>query len=259
MRLKPFRIARWAAASGIALSIALMGAGVAHAADVTVSAAASLSNAFKELAPAFEAAHPGTKLQFNFAASDALLAQIAKGAPVDVFASADQETMDKAQQQNLLVDGTRRNFVSNTLVVVTPSEGGVALKGLADLQQPAVKRIAIGRPEGVPAGRYAKGALEKAGLWTAIEPKAVFAQNVRQALDYVSRGETEAGFVYATDALVFKDKVRLLFSVPTPAPISYPIAVTRGGTNVDGGRRFLDFVASAAGQAVLARHGFQKP
>ena len=133
------------------------------------------------------------------------------------------------------------------------------LKGLADLQQPVVKRIAIGKPEGVPAGRYAKGALEKAKLWSALEPKAVFAQNVRQALDYVSRGETEAGFVYATDALVLKDKVKVLFSVPTETPISYPIAVTLGGTNVDGGKQFLDFVASAAGQAVLAKYGFQKP
>ncbi|WP_431101049.1 molybdate ABC transporter substrate-binding protein [Roseateles noduli] len=253
--IRPVQIARRAAV----LSLALMAAGLAHAADVTVSAAASLTNAFKELAPAFEAAHPGTKVQFNFAASDALLAQITKGAPVDVFASADQETMDKAQQQKLLVDGTRRNFVTNALVVVTPAENGVALKTLADLQQPGVKRIAIGKPEGVPAGRYAKGALEKAKLWRTVEPKAVYAQNVRQALDYVSRGETEAGFVYATDALVLKDKVRILFSVPTETPISYPIAITNGGMNAQGGRQFLDFVASAAGQAVLARHGFQKP
>nr|WP_297531807.1 molybdate ABC transporter substrate-binding protein [uncultured Roseateles sp.] len=253
--IRPVQIARRAAV----LTLALMAAGLAQAAEVTVSAAASLTNAFKELAPAFEAAHPGTKVQLNFAASDALLAQIAKGAPVDVFASADQETMDKAQQQKLLVDGTRRNFVSNALVVITPAEHGVALKSLADLQQPIVKRIAIGKPEGVPAGRYAKGALEKARLWTALEPKAVYAQNVRQALDYVSRGETEAGFVYATDAFVLKDKVRILFSVPTGTPIAYPIAVTNGGSNVDGGKQFLDFVASAAGQAVLARYGFQKP
>lgn len=253
--IRPVQIARRAAV----LSLALMAAGLAHAADVTVSAAASLTNAFKELAPAFEAAYPGTKVQFNFAASDALLAQITKGAPVDVFASADQETMDKAQQQKLLVDGTRRNFVTNALVVITPAENGVALKTLADLQQPGVKRIALGKPEGVPAGRYAKGALEKAKLWRTVEPKAVYAQNVRQALDYVSRGETEAGFVYATDAIVLKDKVRILFSVPTETPISYPIATTNGGTNAQGGRQFLDFVASAAGQAVLARHGFQKP
>lgn len=154
-----------------ALALALMATGLAQAAEITVSAAASLTNAFRELAPAFEAAHPGTKLQFNFAASDALLAQIAKGAPVDVFASADQETMDKAQQQKLLVEGTRRNFVSNALVVITPAEGGVALKTLSDLQQSAVKRVAVGRPEGVPAGRYAKAALEQAGCGRPSSPR----------------------------------------------------------------------------------------
>lgn len=253
------RALRTAAIAVAALALGLGLFAPARAADVTVSAAASLTNAFKDLASAFEAAHPGTRLQFNFAASDALLAQIAKGAPVDVFASADQETMDKAQQQKLLLEGTRRNFVSNALVVITPVDGGVTLASLSDLRQPAVRRIAIGRPEGVPAGRYAKAALEKARLWPAIEPKAVFAQNVRQALDYVARGETEAGFVYATDALVLKEKVRTLFTVPTDLPIAYPIAVTTGGANAAGGRQFIDFVASPAGQAVLARHGFLKP
>jgi molybdate transport system substrate-binding protein len=231
----------------------------AQAADLTVSAAASLTNAFKEMAPAFEALNPGTKVQLNFAASDALLAQIAKGAPVDVFASADQETMDKAQAQRLLVASMRRNFVSNTLVVITPSDSAVALKTLADLGKPEVRRVALGRPEGVPAGRYAKAALAAATMWPAVEPKAVYATNVRQTLDYVARGETEAGFVYATDAAVQKDKVKVAFTVPTDTPISYPIAVVAGGPSTDAARRFLDFVMSPAGQAVLAKHGFQRP
>ncbi len=242
-------------------AVAVLGAAslAAAAADLTVSAAASLTNAFKEMAPGFEAQHPGTKLLFNFAASDALLVQIAKGAPVDVFASADQETMDKAEQQKLLQAGSRHNFVANSLVLVTPLEGGLALKTLADLQKPEVKRIALGKPEGVPAGRYAKGALEAAKLWPAVEPKAVYAQNVRQALDYVARGEVEAGFVYATDAAVQKDKVRAAFSVATETPILYPIAAVAGGPSAEGARQFLAYVMSPAGQAVLARHGFQKP
>jgi len=244
----------------IALSLLLCAAGsVAHAADVTVSAAASLTNAFKEIAPAFEAQHPGTKVLLNFAASDALLAQIAKGAPVDVFASADQETMDKAQSQNVLVAGSRRNFANNALVLITPVDGAAHLARLADLQKPEVKRIALGKPEGVPAGRYAKGALEAARLWPAIEPKAVYATNVRQALDYVARGEVEAGFVYATDAAVQKDKVKVALTVPTETPISYPVAVVNGGPNVEAGRKFVDYLLSPAGQAVLAKYGFQKP
>lgn len=233
--------------------------GAALAADVTVSAAASLSNAFKELGPAFEAQNPGTRLLFNFAASDALLAQISKGAPVDVLATADQETMDRAEAQKLLLPGSRFNFVSNELVLVTPAEGGAALSSLADLARPAVKRVALGKPEGVPAGRYAKAALESAKLWAAVEPKAIYAIHVRQALDYVARGEVDAGFVYASDALAQKDKVRVLFTVPTETAIRYPVAAIAGSSKASEARKFIDHLLSPAGQAVLARHGFRKP
>jgi molybdate transport system substrate-binding protein len=231
----------------------------AQAADLTVSAAASLTNAFRELGPAFEAQNPGTKLLFNFAASDALLAQIAKGAPADVFASADQETMDRAETEKLLAPGSRRNFVSNSLVLIAPSDSTLTLKTLADLQKPEVKRITLGNPASVPAGRYAKGVLEAARLWAIVEPKAVFAQNVRQSLDYVTRGEVEAGFVYATDAAIQKDRVKVAFTVPTETPISYPIAAVAGSPNPEGAGKFVAFVLSADGQAVLARQGFLKP
>jgi molybdate transport system substrate-binding protein len=234
-------------------------AATAHAADLTVSAAASLTNAFKELAPAFEARNPGTKLLLNFAASDALLAQIARGAPVDVFASADQETMDRAQAQQLLAAGSRRDFAGNSLVLITPSDSTLALAALADLKQPGFKRIALGQPTGVPAGRYAKGALEAAKLWADVEPKAVYAQNVRQALDYVARGEAEAGFVYGTDAALLKDKVKVALTVPTGTPIRYPVALIAGSPNPAAARAFVDYLLSPAGQAVLARHGFQAP
>lgn len=238
------------------LSVLTLGA---HAADLTVSAAASLTNAFKELAPAFEAQHPGTTLLLNFAASDALLAQMAKGAPVDVFASADQETMDRAQAQQLIVAASRRDFASNALVLVTPSDSALTLLALADLKQPGVKRIALGQPGGVPAGRYAKGALEAAKLWAEVEPKAVYAQNVRQALDYVARGEADAGFVYATDAASQKDRVKVVLTVPTETPIRYPLGIVAGGPNPSGAAAFVDFLSSPAGQAVLSRHGFRKP
>jgi len=243
----------------LALSVLTLSGLAAHAADLTVSAAASLTNAFKELAPQFEAQHPGTKVLLNFAASDALLAQIAKGAPVDVFASADQETMDKAEAQKLLAAGSRRNFVNNALVLIAPVDGTAPVATLADLGKPEVKRVAIGKPEGVPAGRYAKSALEAAKLWGTVEPKAVYATNVRQALDYVARGEAEAGFVYATDAAIQKDKVKVAAVVPTETPISYPVAVIGTGPNAEGGKQFIAFLLSAPGQAVLAKYGFQKP
>ncbi len=242
-----------------AASFALFAAFSAHAADLTVSAAASLTNAFREVAAQFEAQHAGTKVLLNFAASDALLAQISKGAPVDVFASADQETMDRAASQKLLVPDTRQNFAANALVVVTPSDSKLSLASLADLQHAGVARVAIGNPGGVPAGRYAKSVLEAAQLWPAIEAKAVMAQNVRQALDYVARGEADAAFVYATDAASQKDKVKVAFSVPTPTPITYPVAAIADGPNPAAARQFIAYLASPAGQAALARYGFRQP
>ena len=233
--------------------------GAASAADITVSAAASLTNAFKELSQAYEAAHPGDKVLLNFAASDALVAQIAKGAPVDVFASADQEAMDKAAQQQLLAAGSRKNFVSNSLVLIVPSASTLPLRSVADLRLPAVARIAMGNPASVPVGRYAKQALEKAGLWTAVEPRLIFGASVRQSLDYVARGEVDAGFVYATDALVMKDKVKVALPVPTETPVLYPIAAIRAAPNAAGAARFLAYALAPAGQAILARHGFGRP
>lgn len=231
----------------------------AHAADLTVSAAASLTNAFREVAPLFEAAHPGTKLNFNFAASGVLLQQIAKGAPVDVFASADQETMDKAQAQNLIKADRRRDFASNSLVVIVPVASPNVPRAVADLTQPAYARIAIGLPASVPVGRYTKSVLEGANLWGAIEPRMVGATNVRQALDYVQRAEADAGFVYATDAALMPDKVKVALTVPTPKPILYPVAPLPAGPNAVMGEKFVDFLFTPPAQAVLARFGFGKP
>ena len=241
-----------------AIALSLFGV-AASAADLTVSAAASLTNAFKDVGAAFEKAHPETKVQFNYAASGALLQQIAKGAPVDVFASADQETMDQAEQQQLVKGGTRVNFVSNSLVVVVPSDAAAAPKSLNELTSPAIRKVAIGVPASVPVGRYTKAVLEKAQLWPAIEAKMIGAQSVRQALDYVARGEVEAGFVYGTDAAIMPDKVKIAFTVPTDSPVLYPIAPIAASPNTAAAQAFVAYVASPAGQATLARYGFGKP
>jgi molybdate transport system substrate-binding protein len=237
----------------------LLAGAQAEAADLTVSAAASLTNAFKEIGAAFEAAHPDTRVQLNFGASGALLQQIAKGAPVDVFASADQETMNQAEQQQLVKPGARVNFVSNALVVVVPQDATAAPKTLADLDTPAIRKVAIGIPASVPVGRYTKAVLEKAQLWPAIEARMVGAQTVRQALDYVARGEVDAGFVYATDAAILPAKVKVAFVVPTDMPVVYPIAPLAAGTNPVAAQKFVAYVLSPAGQGVLAKHGFGKP
>jgi molybdate transport system substrate-binding protein len=231
----------------------------ASAADLTVCAAASLTNAFRELAPVFEAQNPGTRVRLNFGASGALLQQIAKGAPADVYASADAQTMDQAQARALVRAGERRDFASNTLVVVVPSDAGRRPGSLTDLGGSGYARIAIGLPASVPVGRYTQGALQKAGLWAAIEPKMIGAQNVRQALDYVARGEVDAGFVYATDAARMPGKVQVALTVPTETPILYPIAPVASAPDAAAAQKFVAFVLSASAQAVFAKHGFGRP
>lgn len=231
----------------------------AWAADLTVSAASSLTESFRELGSAYEKAHPGSKVDFNFAASGVLLQQIARGAPVDVFASADETTMDQAQQQDLLAAGTREVFAVNALWVVVPPQAKTAPRTLKDLAGAGVQRIALGNPDSVPVGRYAKGALEKAGLWPAVQGRVIATQNVRQSLDYVARGEVDAGFVYATDAQAMPDRVRRAFEVPVTGRIAYPLAVVKASAQPVEARRFAAFVRSAQGQAILQKHGFGTP
>lgn len=230
---------------------------LASAQQLTVSAAASLTDAFKEIAPRFEAAKPGATLRFNFAASGVLLQQIAQGAPVDVFVSADQETMNRSADQQLIATGTRRDFASNTLVLVAPPDSPV--RRVADLTLPAVKRIAVGKVASVPVGRYTQQALEAAQLWSALSPKLVFADNVRQVLDYVARGEVEAGFVYRTDAEIAKDKLRVVAAVGGHTPITYPAAVVAGSRQAALARDFVAFLGGAEAQGILAKYGFGKP
>ncbi|MDE5833852.1 MAG: molybdate ABC transporter substrate-binding protein [Desulfovibrio sp.] len=228
----------------------------AAAAELTVSAAASLKNAFDEIAGAFEKENPGIKINANYAASNPLLRQIVEGAPVDVFASADQATMNQAAEAKVLRPDTRVDFARNDLVLIVP-KGSKAIKGLEELK--GLERIAIGNPDSVPAGRYAKQALENAGLWNELNSKYVQGTNVRQVLDYIARGEADAGFVYRTDALQQKDKVDIVMVVGGIEPVAYPIAVTETGNNPDAALKFIDFVASPKGQDILAKYGFAKP
>jgi len=246
------------AAGLLAAALALL-SGPGRATEITVSAASSLTNAFREIALLFEAADPGTHVQLNFGASGALLQQIARGAPVDVYASADPATMDQAQAQGWVATPQRRDFATNALVVIVPAGRAAAPRTLGDLALPTYVRIAIGLPASVPVGRYTQGALEAAGLWSAIEPRMIGAHSARQALDYVARAEVDAGFVYATDAALMADKVRVAFTVPTASPIRYPIAVLAGAPNATEARRFVDFVVTPPARAALARHGFGQP
>lgn len=222
--------------------------------EVAVSAAASLTNAFSELGAAFEKARPGLKIRFNFAASNPLLRQIVDGAPADVFASADQESMDSAVRAGVADPATRQNFAGNELALIVP-RGSRAPGNLEELI--GMERIAIGDPESVPAGRYARAALQSAGLYDRLSPALIPGSSVRQVLDYVARGEVDAGFVYATDARQQKDRVDVAFMAGGHEPITYPIAVARTGGNPDAGRAFINFVLSREGRDILSGYGFK--
>lgn len=242
-------------ASLLALCLALAPLS-AQAAEIFVSAAASLTNAFKEVAADFEKAHPGVTVHLNFAASNPLLKQMLEGAPVDVFASADQETMDRAASGKAIVPASRVDFVRNSLTLIVP-KGAKAPAAVADLS--SLQRIAVGKPESVPAGRYARQSLTAAGLWDSLQPRLIFGASVRQVLDYVARGEVDAGIVYATDAAQQAGKVDVALVLGDHTPVLYPIAVATTGKNPKDGQAFVDFVRSEKGQAILARYGFDKP
>jgi molybdate transport system substrate-binding protein len=241
----------------LALS-ALAAEDAARADELLVAAAASLANAFREVGRSFEAAHPGTSVAFDFAASDLLVAQIARGAPVDVLAAADEDAMNRAERTRLLAPGTRRDFASNRLVLIVPARGR-RLAALDELRGAGVRRIAIGSPKTVPAGRYAMAALESAQLAEPLAGKLVFAANVRQALDYVARGEAEAGFVYATDAALMPDRVTAALDVATPKPIRYPVAAIAASRAPARAREFVEFLSGEAARQTLVRNGFAMP
>lgn len=231
----------------------------AAAQQLTVSAAASLAEAFKEIGQKFEATKSGVTVRYNFAASGVLIQQIAQGAPVDVFASADQETMTRGVDRRLVDPDTRRDFAANVLVLVAPAQGGPELKSLADLSRPEVKRIALGKVETVPVGRYTKQSLEAANLWAPLQPKFVQADSVRQVLDYVARGEVEAGFVYRTDAAIMANKVKVALTAGGHTPVTYPVAVVSESRQKALAKEFAEYLRSPPAQDVLARFGFAKP
>lgn len=229
----------------------------AGAEELLVSAASSLTNSFKDIGKAYEARNQGMTVRFNFAATGPLLQQIEQGAPVDIFASADQEFMDKAEKGSFVLPESRTDFVGNSLVLITPLHMTV-VKGLADLQSSAVQKISMGNPDSVPAGRYAKAALEKQGIWGMIAPKCVMGISVKQALEYVMRGEVEAGIVYGTDGVVAKERVRVVTEIPVVAPIVYPVAVVRASTKQDEARAFIRYLHGPEAQAIFAGYGFKK-
>jgi molybdate transport system substrate-binding protein len=233
----------------------------AGAQEVTVSAAISMKEVVEELGRSFNQARPRVELRYNFGSSGELQQQIEAGAPVDLFISAARKQMDELERKGLILTETRRVFARNLLTVITPADARLLLRTPEQLLDPRVQKIVVGNPKTVPAGRYAEESLVALGLWERLQPKIVFAENVRQALDYVSRGEVDAGFVYVTDAITRVTEVKEAFRPPdsTYEPVTYPVAVVRDARQPALARAFLDLLVGPGGRQVLARHGFQLP
>jgi molybdate transport system substrate-binding protein len=223
-----------------------------------VLAAASLQESLTEAATAYAAqGHP--KPVISFAASSALARQIDAGGPADMFISADEPWMDFLANKRLILKGTRTSFLTNRLVLVAPATQPLKLEIQAGF--PLAKalgdgRLAMADPDAVPAGRYGKAALVNLGVWRDVEPKVASAENVRAALQLVSRGEARAGIAYATDARVAKG-VDIVGTFPeiTHPPITYPLAILTTSKNPEAAS-FRAFLLSSAGKAIFTKYGF---
>ena len=240
-----------------ALVLCCLAAGrIASATDVRVSAAASLSDALKEIGSRY-AATSGDRPVFNFGASNILARQIDEGAPMDVFFPADEATMDALERKGRIVPDTRRSRLSNLLAIIVTADAGPDIRAPQDLAAAVVKRLALADPKAVPAGIYAKQYLETLGLWRTVAPKVVPTENVRAALAAVESGNVAAGIVYRTDATISK-KVKIAFTVPAqdgPA-IRYPVALLKDAPQPEAARRFLDHLGGADAARVFEKFGF---
>jgi molybdate transport system substrate-binding protein len=231
----------------------------AAAQELILSVAISMKEAVEELARGFTAGRAGVVLRFNFGASGELQRQIEAGAPVDLFVSAAQRQMDDLEKAGLILSSSRRAFARNALAVIKPADSRLDISTPGDLLGPRVKRIVIGNPKTVPVGQYSEESLRSLGLWDRVQPRLILAENVRQALDYVVRGEVDAGFVYTTDAATRAGRVTEAFrpAEDTYRPIVYPAAVMAASRQRVVAQSFVDFLVSREGQMVLARLGFQ--
>jgi molybdate transport system substrate-binding protein len=227
----------------------------ANGAEVNVYAAASLTDALKEIAVNYEK-QSSDKIVFNFGASSLLARQIIEQAPASVFFSADEAKMDDVQRAGLIVTESRRDLLSNSLIIIVPNDSNLAITAPDQLVD-KTQKIAIPDPRAVPAGIYTKEYLSTIGLWEKLEPKMVPTENVRAALAAVESGNVDAGFVYKTDANISK-KVKIAFSVPieTGPAIRYPVAIVKEGQNNAAAESFLRYLESGNARKLFERYGF---
>ncbi|MDD2762971.1 MAG: molybdate ABC transporter substrate-binding protein [Opitutaceae bacterium] len=241
--------------AGLALAGALCWPRLA-ATEIDVFAAASLSDALRDLATLHEKA-TGDTVRLNLGASSTLARQIKGGAPADLFFSADEAKMDDLARAGLIDPATRCSLLSNSLVIVVAVDCALQLTSVRDLAQSLVRRLAVAEPQTVPAGIYARKYLQQEGLWELVAGKTVPVENVRAVLAAVESGNVDAGIVYRTDALISR-KVRIALEIPSVKgpPISYPLALIKGSRNSAAAARFFALLTSPTGKSVFVRYGF---
>ncbi|MGB3402660.1 MAG: molybdate ABC transporter substrate-binding protein [Microcoleaceae cyanobacterium] len=255
--LKFILILSWAIAVSISLPGCVDSRQNTSSSELLVSAAASLSEVMTAIQPLYLQQYPNIKLTYNFGSSGSLQQQIEQGAPVDVFISADIKHMDALEQKGLLLPETRNKLLINSMVLVVP-KGKKNLSSLADLNNNNIRKIAIGEPETVPAGKYAKEILTSLNLWDSLQSKIVYAKNARQVLNYVETGNVDAGIVYQTNAK-FSEKVDIIAIVPDHyhSPIIYPIAIVKNSKNIEIAKKFITFVSGNSTKFVFKEYGFK--
>ncbi|MGZ9584352.1 molybdate ABC transporter substrate-binding protein [Paenibacillus marinisediminis] len=225
--------------------------------ELLVSAAASLKDVLQEIKGVYETNNRDIKLNFNYGGSGALQQQIEQGAPVDLFISAASSHMQALVDKGLVDAAQQSNLLANELVVVKPAGSSVNISNLSDLTLDQVHKIAIGIPESVPAGSYAKEALSTDKLWDSLQSKMVQAKDVRQVLQYVETGNVEAGFVYKTDALA-SDKVEIALTVDASAysPIVYPVGIVKATKHPKEVEKLYSFLRSEEAMNIFIKYGF---
>ncbi|MBB6447110.1 molybdate ABC transporter substrate-binding protein [Bacillus benzoevorans] len=224
--------------------------------ELTISAAASLKDAMDVIQQTYQEEHPEVRLKFNYGASGSLQQQISQGAPVDLFFSAAEDKFDLLVEEGVITKGDGMDLLGNSLVLVVP-KADRSIKAFEDLAKADVKKISIGTPETVPAGKYAQESLEKIGIWKDVKSKVVYAKDVRQVLSYVGTGNVAAGIVYKTDALV-SDKVEIAAAADpaTHTPIVYPAGIIKDSKQYEAAKEFYKYLQSNAALKVFEEYGF---
>jgi molybdate transport system substrate-binding protein len=234
---------------------------LAAASEITVAAAASLSDALAEAGRVFQA-QTGDTVRFSFAASSTLAKQIESGAPVALFFSADEDWMDYVDTRKLLIAGTRQDLLGNRLVLIEPADKTAQVDIVAGFPLASLLgsgKLAMGEPGSVPAGKYGKEALTNLGVWDSVSSKVVAADSVRSAMAFVQNGEAPFGIVYATDA-ASSNQVRVAGTFPLSSHkrITYPVALIKDHDSPEA-RAFLKFVEGPEGRAIFTKYGFSQP